>query len=62
MILCSAKRISFLCLLLGQLCVQDISSILTVFLNGMNWFIISWSLCLKRSQSGSGESMSGAWF
>ena len=32
------------------------------YLKGMNWFMISWMLCLKRSQSGSGESVSGAWF
>ena len=107
MILCSANRIFFLCLVLGRLCVRDISSILTgslryflndvqsvslwnflallysrcflkiffmslviqgseyrleEYLKGMNWFIISWRLCLKRSQSGSGESVSGAWF
>lgn len=29
---------------------------------GMYFFMISWSLVLKRFQSGSGESVSGAWF
>ena len=32
------------------------------YLKGVNWFIIFWRLCLKRSQSGSGESVSDAWF
>ena len=39
MILCSAKRISFLCLVLGQLCVQDISSILT----GSSFLVALWN-------------------
>ena len=45
-----------------SLLIQGSEYRLEEYLKGMNWFMISWRLCLKRSQSGSGESASGAWF
>ena len=45
-----------------SLLIQGSEYRLEEYLKGMNWFMISWMLCLKRSQSGSGESVSGAWF
>ena len=45
-----------------SLLIQGSEYCLEEYLKGMNWFMISWMLCLKRSQSGSGESVSGAWF
>ena len=45
-----------------SLLIQGSEYRLDEYLKGMNWFMISWRLCLKRSQSGSGESVSGAWF
>ena len=45
-----------------SLLIQGSEYRLEEYLKGMNWFMISWILCLKRSQSGSGESVSGAWF
>ena len=47
---------------LMSLLIQGSEYRLEEYLKGMNWFMISWRLCLKRSQSGSGESVSGAWF
>ena len=45
-----------------SLLIQGSEYRLEEYLKGMDWFMISWMLCLKRSQSGSGESVSGAWF
>ena len=45
-----------------SLLIQGSEYRLEEYVKGMNWFMISWMLCLKRSQSGSGESVSGAWF
>ena len=45
-----------------SLLIQGSEYRLEEYLKGMNWFMISWMLCLKRSQSGYGESVSGAWF
>ena len=62
--------ISLLCCIVVVFCLSFLMSLLIQgseyrleeYLKGMNWFMISWRLCLKRSQSGSGESVSGAWF
>ena len=59
--------ISLLCCIVVVFCLSFFMSLLIQgseyrleeYLKGMNWFMISWRLCLKRSQTGSGESVSG---